>query len=75
MERLCLRGVGCVWREAMGPAGDGGVPVCKEEANVCKNYSCGMRTVFGFLLQESHWHPGVCPEKGNEAVKGLEHKT
>jgi len=54
MERLCLRGVGCVWREAVGPAGDGGVPVCKEEANVCKNYSCGMSTVFGFLLQESH---------------------
>ena len=31
-------------------------------------------SLLGTSLQESHSGPGVCPVKGNEAVKGLEHK-
>ena len=35
-------------------------------------FSC---SVLGVLLQERHQGPGACPEKGDEAVKGLEHKS
>jgi len=29
----------------------------------------------GPSLQERHGGPGVCPEKGNEAVRDLEHRS
>ena len=32
-------------------------------------------SVWGPSPQERHRGPGVCPEKGNEAVRGLEHKA
>ena len=32
-------------------------------------------SVLGPSLQESHRGPGACPEKGNKAVRGLEHKS
>ena len=32
-------------------------------------------SVLGPTLQERHCGPGVCSEKGNEAVRGLEHKS
>ena len=31
-------------------------------------------TVLGSSLKERLQGPGVCPEKGNRAVRGLEHK-
>ena len=31
-------------------------------------------SVLGLSLQERHQSPGACPEKGNEAVKDLEHR-
>ena len=32
-------------------------------------------SVLGVSLQERHGGPGVCPEKGSKAVRGLEHKS
>jgi len=32
-------------------------------------------SVMGPSLQERDQGPGACPEKGNEAVRGLEHKS
>jgi len=34
-----------------------------------------MCSVLGPSLQEGHQNPGTCLEKGNEAVKSLEHKS
>jgi len=34
-----------------------------------------LRSVPSSLLQERHWGPGACPEKGSEAERGLEHKS
>jgi len=40
------------------------------------NHAAGvLRSVLGFSLQERHRGPGTCSEKGNETVKGLEHKS
>lgn len=34
-----------------------------------------LRSVLGTSLQERHRGPGMCPERGNKAVRGLEHRS
>ena len=60
--------------EIVQPAGAG------KQSSLCtqQQWGCTSRVLCSALgpsLQERHRGPGVCPEKGDDAMKGLEHKS
>ena len=76
----------CIQRDvSLLPAGDKAAEGGLHLLNVCvkrqeqrifpPSYTDLLCSVLSPSLQERHWGPGVCPEKGNHILKGLEHKS